>query len=84
MPLQHDKNTCPKSKAGSLLNVEPGTTPAASVGRKTWKPVSSLFSIILELLATAIVRARSQYTERKGDVKLSLPADGMIVYVEYS
>ena len=51
--------------------------------RQGWLHSPLLFNIVLEVLAIAIKRNKSNQTGRK-EVKLSLYADGMILYIENS
>ena len=79
------KGICDKSTAKIILNGEKLKTFPLRSGTRQGCPLSPLlFNIVLEVLATAI-REEKQIKGiqiRKKEVKLSLSADDMILYIE--
>ena len=74
-----------KPTANIILNC--GTLKAFALrsGRRQWGPLSPLlFNIVLEILATAIRKEKMKGIQiGKVEVKLSLFADDMILYIEH-
>ena len=76
----YDKPTANIILSGEILKA----FPLRSGTRQGYPPSSLLFNIVLEVLATAIREEKEEkgIQIRKEDVKLSLFADDMILYVE--
>ena len=74
-----------KPTANIILNGEKLKAFSLRLGTRQWCPLSPLlFNIVLEVLATAIREEKEikRIQIRKEDVKLSLFADDMILYIE--
>ena len=75
----------PYQTASIILNGEKLKAFPLKSGTRQWCPLSPLlFSIVLEILATAIREEKEIKVIQigKGEVKLSLFADDMILYIE--
>ena len=70
-----------KPPANIILSGEKWKVFPLRSGTRQWCPLSSLFNIVLEVLATAIRRKRKRIQIRK-EVKLSLFADDMTLYMK--
>ena len=76
------KAICDKPTANIILNGEKLKAFTLRSGTRQGCPLSPLlFNIVLEVLATAI-RAEKEMNPNGKEVKLSLTADDMILYIE--